>query len=564
VSLRAKLLGLFAALALAPLVALGVFDYLRSKSAVRHLIGDQTSIIANRTAEQLSQKFEIIDGDLRLLAGNTEAMRLLAEVRKEEGASRAQATDSARAYLNDAWRVLGANYDWVELRDAKGNALLHSGRRPSELDGVTNDFVVPVTVTVSDQTGPLGSLIGAVRVDAIVSPSMVETRFGRGGYTQIARDDGRTLIESNRPEPAHPPLLRSAGTFTYTERDTQRVATVATVRGAPLLVVSAGAVPEFAPSLARVSVINLVFALTAAAILGGVFLVITRRVTKPLETLTDAATQVGQGNFSPTLPPSGQDEVGRLTTAFAAMSSHIDRMVAELETSRHMAAVGSFARQIAHEIRNPLTSIKLNLQGLERDAREGIVGEESPRMLELCLEEITRLDRVVRGVLTLGRPANGARRDLSLAAVLSRAIDVVRPQLREQQVDVDVTGCDHALAIHGDEEQLVAMFLNLFVNAAEAMPRGGRLTISMSATPENGSGPMARVTISDTGPGVPIEARRRVFDPFFTTKPDGSGLGLAVALRDAEQHGGKLTLDEAARGASFVVELPIVVPTGRP
>lgn len=325
------------------------------------------------------------------------------------------------------------------------------------------------------------------------------------------------------------------------------------------MVVSSGAVDEYAQSFARVRLVNLVLALLlAAAVLGG-FVIVTRRITRPLETLTAAAIEVGRGNFSPRLPSPAADEVGRLSAAFATMSERIDQMVAEVESSRQMAAVGSFSRQIAHEIRNPLTSIKLNLQGLERDARAGVVLPDTPRTLEICLEEIRRLERVVRGVLALGRGSTSDRRAISIARVVTRALDVVRPQLAQQRITLRVEMNGDDLAVMADEEQLVAMFLNLLVNAAEAMPDGGSLHVAVERDAGNG-GAVGRVTIADTGPGIPASQRGRVFEPFFTTKAEGSGLGLAVAARDAEAHFGRITLlngQGRTSGANFVVELPL-------
>jgi signal transduction histidine kinase len=242
------------------------------------------------------------------------------------------------------------------------------------------------------------------------------------------------------------------------------------------------------------------------------------------------------------------------------MSERIDQMVAEVESSRQMAAVGSFSRQIAHEIRNPLTSIKLNLQGLERDARAGVVLPDTPRTLEICLEEIHRLERVVRGVLALGRAPTSDRRVVSIKQVVTRALDVLRPQLTAQRIVPNVAMSSDDLLVMADQEQLVAMFLNLLVNAAEAMPDGGSLHVDLERHVDGGAA-VGRVTIWDTGPGIPADQHSRVFEPFFTTKAEGSGLGLAVAARDAEAHHGRLVLlsgEGWVSGATFVVELPLV------
>ena len=196
---------------------------------------------------------------------------------------------------------------------------------------------------------------------------------------------------------AFPLILTAAlSTIRISERDTDWVATAALIPHSPLVVLASGAVGEFTSSFAGVRATNLLVALSDHDARDRV----RHRHQADDSTARDTHRRGGRNwprEFSPGLPAAGRDEVGRLTSAFATMSGHVDRMVAELEASRQMAAVGSFAGQIAHEIRNPLTSIKLNLQSLERDAREGLVAQDSRRTVEIGLEEIQRLDKVVVG-----------------------------------------------------------------------------------------------------------------------------------------------------------------------
>ena len=136
-----------------------------------------------------------------------------------------------------------------------------------------------------------------------------------------------------------------------------------------------------------------------------------------------------------------------------------------------------------------------------------------------------------------------------------------RPQLEQQEITLRYEPPNDTLIVDAHEEQLVGVFLNLFVNAAEAMPSGGDLRVGIDRHPGASGAAHARVIVRDTGRGVAADVRARIFDPFFTTKRDGSGLGLAVALRDAEQHRGLITLipdDEPGTGAAFAVDLPLV------
>lgn len=381
-SLRTRLLALFAALAVVPLVSLGVFDYVRSNHDVDELIASQTAPIAERAAERAAERYEIAQGDLRMIAASGDALDLV---------TRHERSALATSFLGSVWRVIDTSYAWISIRDAAGHEVEHfaadSTPNYDAIELAPLRRLVLVNVPVADADGRVrGAVIAALRGDILAANGTLDTRFGRAGYTAIADSTGNFIAHASpfAGTEVVPALARHASspqaqTVRYQTSDTTWIASVAAIRGAPLAVVAAGAVPEFAPSFARIRLVNLLLALSLAGVLVIAFVIVTRRITRPLETLTSAATAIGAGNFSPALPRAGRDEVGRLTSAFATMSEHVQRMMHELEQSRQMAAVGSFARQIAHEIRNPLTAVKLNLQSLERDARDGGVPQESRR-----------------------------------------------------------------------------------------------------------------------------------------------------------------------------------------
>jgi signal transduction histidine kinase len=180
---------------------------------------------------------------------------------------------------------------------------------------------------------------------------------------------------------------------------------------------------------------------------------------------------------------------------------------------------------------------------------------------------VQRLDRVVHGVLRLGRGRSVERSVIALRQVVQRALDVARPQLEHRNVRVTAVYSADVDDVVADGAQLEAAVLNLLLNAGEATPPGGLVRVSVEAA--DGVDPSGarrvRVSIHDGGGGVAAELRERIFQPFFTTKPGGTGLGLALAQRTAEEHGGSLTLaadpsSELAtseRGAVFVLELPL-------
>jgi signal transduction histidine kinase len=292
--------------------------------------------------------------------------------------------------------------------------------------------------------------------------------------------------------------------------------------------------------------------------------ILIRDLLRSLDILTSAAVRIGQGDFSPWLPPPTHDEVGHLSFAIGTMAGRIQQVMQQNAHTRQMAALGELASHVSHEIRNPLSSIKLNLQSVEREVHGGDVPADLPDVLQLCLRQIHRLDGTVQGVLRLAGSREPELAPCGVHWILREALETVQPQLEERSISVAIDLRAARNSIRADAAQLRGVFLNLLLNARDAMSAGGRLTVWTEVVEEGGGDRAIRVHVADDGPGVPPEARDRIFQPFFTTKTTGSGIGLALALRTVEAHSGRLYLErrsELDRGAEFVVELPLA-PAG--
>jgi len=574
VSLRSKLIAMFAALAVGPLVVLGVFQYMQATSAVRDLLRAHTSAIAGQIALGASARLSVVHADLALLANNADVVRLLTT-----GTGRAE----AERFTGDALRSFRERFGAVIYRDTLGAEVLQisdstADSRPGRVasnDGPQRQFVVPI---VSDGRR-LGTLTTAVALGALVPSSALDARVGLSGYTILidppasrvlmgsgtARANGADLVSvAANALAAHGDSIPEV--ISYTENDSLRIASIAPVLGEDLAVLASAAVAEYSNPLATSRVTNLLLALSVAAAMAFAFLLLARRLTRPLETLTAAAGEVGRGNLSPTLPTATRDEVGQLTDAFRVMGDKIADMMHQVESSRQMAAVGSFAAQISHEIRNPLTSIKLNLQSVQRELT-GSGNTPLERRLAICLREIQRLDGVVRGVLRLGEGggAPASQEVVSVHEVIQEAIELTRPQLASAGItltlDLDAP-CDR---VRGHAPALRGAILNLVLNAADMLSDGGRVHVQSGLSVDDPD--LLRVTVADSGPGVAAEFRERIFEPFFTTKPGGSGLGLALAARDVETHHGRLALvnePDGLGGATFAIDLPLVDAAATP
>jgi signal transduction histidine kinase len=572
VSLRSKLLALFVALAVVPLVAVGAYGYAQSLRALRALLERETATIANDVAGALTRELARQESIALLLTENAETQRLYRVPVSARGDSTLAKADT---FLTEAWRRLGGTYRSLELRDATGAVMYHLGDgTPSSGEYATHSVALERAVRDIDSGDRRGSLVLHASLDALVPQQLLERHVGERGYSVVIdRRRDRVLFHPRasligerleRLAAAEPwadttRLEASNGTFRYGAGDSARVVSYASLQWPALTVLSVASVAEFAPPFERARSVQLATVLALTVVITIVFARLLRGATRSLEELTVAADAVGHGNLAPSLPRGDGDEVGRLARAFETMVRRVREMIAQVESSRQMAVIGEFASQIAHEIRNPLTSIKLNLQGLARDARTGALSTPAAAAVDICMLEIDRLDGVVSGVLTLAQTSPGQLRPCSVHGIVRDAVRVATVQASSQGVAVDLSlGAERDVAT-ADASRLHGAILNLLLNALAAMPGGGRLRVTTEQSDAPAPGRF-RLRVADTGHGVPAAERERIFRPFHTTRPNGTGLGLPIARRTVEALGGRLTLSDHTPGdvgAEFVIELPL-------
>lgn len=265
--------------------------------------------------------------------------------------------------------------------------------------------------------------------------------------------------------------------------------------------------------------------------------------------------------------PSETDElliaiVRDLTASEKAEQERI-AMARETEALRtqQMATLAQLATGVAHEIRNPLTSIKMLIQvNRAKFAEEGLPTDD----LELVEQEIRRMERSVNSLLDYARPESGEFRLFAVQDAVRRTIRLIEGRCESQCVKIRVSASSDSLQVVGDSAQLQQLLLNLSLNALEAMPGGGALEITLTQ-----EGPHIVVTVSDTGPGIDKSVLEKLFTPFLTTKPNGVGLGLGICRRIAESHGGSLSgSNRIPHGAQFRLTLPAAsgdsIPTPHP
>ena len=238
------------------------------------------------------------------------------------------------------------------------------------------------------------------------------------------------------------------------------------------------------------------------------------------------------------------------------LQNRLDAHAALLQRQEKLASLGSLATGVAHEIRNPLAAIKFRLFSLKDSLASGAADTED---LQIIGDEINRLERIVQDFLRFARPSEPAFAGVSASQLLQEVQTLLRSQFEKQSVQLSVETAEDVW-LRADKEQLKQVLINLAQNAAESVQGNG--TVTLRARPGMAklgaeTQPVAMLEVADNGPGIPPEVESRLFDPFFSTKQGGTGLGLPIAARIIEKHGGSIQYQtQRNRGTTFSVALP--------
>jgi signal transduction histidine kinase len=298
-------------------------------------------------------------------------------------------------------------------------------------------------------------------------------------------------------------------------------------------------------------VVLLVFSVFAASY-------ITRHITSRLQRLMTATQQFAAGNFLPLKPiRKYKDEYSQLAIALNHMMFELERRQNILLESHKLRAVGDLTAGVAHELNNPINNIILTSEIMKETYKE-LDDEERQDMINDLVTQSQRAQQVVRNLLDFARESETKTEDLHIDRLLNETIDLAKNQIRLAKIEFRQDIPENLPPVYGDRKLLIQVFLNLLLNAIDAMPNGGTLTVRV--TPEKKTSFVA-IHIVDTGIGIPKHTLGSIFNPFFTTKPTGkgTGLGLSVAKGIIEKHGGDISVvSTVGEGTTFTVELPSV------
>lgn len=289
---------------------------------------------------------------------------------------------------------------------------------------------------------------------------------------------------------------------------------------------------------------------------------LTRFVTNPIQDLIITMERAERG-LEARVTVKSTDDIGRLGETFNSLLSKLERARRRVERYHYeqmkradrLASIGEMAAGIAHEIKNPLAGVAGVIQVLKKDLPQG---DQMRAVLDEVLSQIERMDKAVRNLLSFARPPEPKMSLVDLNELIGKLFDFLAPQFAKYSIVTERKLETGIPWLSLDPDLVQQAFLNIALNAIQAMPEGGRFTVETKSKESDEEAPgSVQVILTDTGTGVYSENTNRIFSPFFTTRQQGTGLGLSITQRIIEQHGGEISVSNpAGKGASFTVSFP--------
>ena len=599
-SLPLKIALVFLAAALAPLAMVGWLAVRTADGLIDNLVTSHLENVAADKQALLQGWIAERKSDLEVVAGS-------APVRSMDSAAMAPHVASVQRHYRVYCRFVVADREGTTVFDTAQPAAARctdepwhrealAGRRYMsnvQWSAADGEAVFLLAAPVADeQHRPVGTLCATVSTTAILR-GVLAVSLGETGECYLV-DEAGTFLAHKDPARALRDNIAESESFANIFRPTARGTIYRDYRGIAVLGASRGIAgtpwflvveqdedEAFAPVYQLRRTVWLAIAATLAAV-AALTVALTWYLAAPVLALDEAAHALGRGDFDHRLirtPIRRRDEIGRLLRAFQQMAvqlrqlheylqERLGRTEAELqradlqlkdtlraaERSEQLAALGRLASGVAHEIRTPLTSLKLYLQSVHEEIT---LSAEMSEDFEVATRQVERMEATINHFLNFARPQEPVFADVEVPRLVREALIVVRPRANQQGVALVADLPPGLPLVRGDVRQLGETLVNLMVNALEEMPDGGQLTVAAATEADGGrQPPWVRIEVADTGPGIPAADCDRLFEPFYTTKASGSGLGLSIVRATVQRHGGVLRVGNRPQGgAAFTIFL---------
>jgi signal transduction histidine kinase len=298
---------------------------------------------------------------------------------------------------------------------------------------------------------------------------------------------------------------------------------------------------------------SLVFGLGGGLAAVALMFVIGRQLVNRIRELERRTRQIAAGDFSPMPLPRADDELRDLSRSVNEMAERLAQLQETVQKTERLRLLGQLSSGLAHQLRNAVTGAKLAVQ-----LHAGECPLADAEALRVSLRQLNLMESNLRRFMDLGRSEARPRESCSIPVVIEEVLALLRPQATHAGTDLRWEPPAEPLQLEGDVNQLRDLFLNIVGNAIEAAGPGG--AVRVTATHRREPTPCALIDVTDTGPGPPPAVVGRLFETFVTSKPEGIGLGLAVARRAAEAHGGSISWDREEGRTRFRIVLPVSLP----
>jgi signal transduction histidine kinase len=313
----------------------------------------------------------------------------------------------------------------------------------------------------------------------------------------------------------------------------------------------------------RLQILLLIFSSSVVAALLAFFY--TRQIVKPVQHLVSGIDRIATGELRQRIQLVGKDEIGQLAERFNTMAARLQEIQNKLKRTERLETLGKLSSVLSHEIRNPLNSMVINMQLLRREftkSRRDL--KKMEHYHQVVASEIKRVDGLVSNFLLIAKPPKLEKTECKLAKLLDEMITVQMPNVLPRGIRVEREYADPNLTAFVDEKKLYQVFLNIFLNAVDAMQGGGKIVVGvrkhLPTSFGEGEEPeiMAAVSFRDTGKGIAPEDLNHIFDFYYSRKEKGTGIGLSLAQQIVEEHGGYIRVKSRIEaGSEFTIYLPL-------
>jgi signal transduction histidine kinase len=592
----ARLLRWFLVIALIPLIFMGYQGYYLARRAVQHEVYLHMEAIARQKMMRIDQWFSERTNDIKTLAANPDIAADISIMDKRLEQSR---RDDIINILNH-YRKESESYYLLGVYNKKGNAVVQSSKGELQIAGLGLSNVIrealhsdtPVMSPVQyykdigagmqladairDPMGdPLGVLVAVLSLSNTLNPIILDTTgLGQTGQAYLV-DSARVMLTPSRfmshPQPLTHTMdseaIRHAiaghsGSGVYPGYEGQQVigAWVYMPIQKWALIAEMDAKEAFAP-LATIRRITIIMSAVVLAVILIVVVAISRSLSRPIRQLANASLEVSKGNLDTSVAVKLNDELGYLAEHFNYMVRSMKESQESLQNayeqllrtqkrlvqSEKLAAVGQLVASVVHEIRNPLSAVKMNLSILEsKCSGDKVIAEH----FQLAKSQTERLESMLTELLDYSKPVSLNLTPIAIGDLVDQAVRELQPGSI-----IDVRLHDPTMMIRVDTEKMHQVLLNILLNAIQAIDSDGKIIIASAAVDFEGI-PAVRLSISDNGHGIAKDNVDKVLEPFFTTRKQGTGLGLPNAKKIIEAHGGDMTIrSEIGKGTDVIITL---------